>query len=105
MTAPNMRRRVDAAVRAADHLRPKDQAAVQLARALADAIDQAYSDDPGGAGYKKYLGWVSPNLTNVLRSLGLTPDGNRKAGVADEPKPVVSTLARLRAEREQHSAG
>lgn len=88
MPKPSMRARVDAAVRAADHLGPKDAGAVQLARTLAAAIDQAYAEDPDGPAYRKYIGWASPNLLNALRALGLTPDGADKAGARKGPKPV-----------------
>ena len=97
MPAPNMRRRVDAAIKASTHLHPKDQAAAQTLRALADALDSAYRDDNGGATYRKYAGWLSPNILNAMRALGLTPDSGKKAGWSPPRQP--NALDRLRAER------
>jgi hypothetical protein len=98
MPHPRMRAKIDAAVRDADHLGEKDAGAVALARALAAAIDESYVTDQGGVAYRKYLGWASPNLLNVLRSLGLTPDGSAKAG-ATRGRKTVSKLDELRASR------
>ena len=97
MAAPNMRRRVDAAVRAADHLTPEHAATIQVARALADAIDDAYRDDNGGATYRKYLGWISPNLTHALKALGLTVD----PATPKAKSLPTGRLAQLRAERDR----
>ena len=99
MPRPNMRRRVDAAIKAADHLHDKDAAAIQLLRALADALDAAYAEDNGGATYRKYAGWMSPHLMNAMKSLGLTADSGPKAGFVAPEKP--NALTELRARRFQ----
>ncbi len=91
------RSRVHAAVRAADHLTPEHAATIQVARALADAIDDAYRDDNGGATYRKYLGWISPNLTHALKSLGLTVD----PATPKAKSLPTGRLAQLRAERDR----
>ncbi|HRY08341.1 MAG: hypothetical protein H6526_00815 [Actinobacteria bacterium] len=102
MPRPNMRRRVDAAIKAADHLHDKDAAAIQLLRALADALDAAYDEDNGGSVYRKYAGWMSPHIMNAMRALGLTADSGPKAGFVAPEKP--NALTELRARRFQRHA-
>ena len=87
-------RRVSAAVAAADHLEPMDDAAVALAQRLALELDNMPDNAPG-----TNVKAISSALLSTLGALGLTPAGRRgvvtprEEDVDDDP---IDNLRRLR---------
>lgn len=68
---------VNESVDAADHLKPSDEAAVELARSFARIIDQAIdSGDPERIHQVSCV--AMPTLNKTLTSLGLNPEGRFK---------------------------
>ncbi len=94
MSASSLRASVDEAVAAMSWLRESDIAAVDLARAYADRIDEALEFGEGQEVTKAlYLG---PHLLNTLRALGGAPAERKALGFEEA---VVGKLAQLRAVR------
>lgn len=94
MKDDGLRASVEAAVAAMPWLHPSDIAAVDLARAYADRIDEALEFGEGQEVTKAlYLG---PHLLNTLRALGGAPAERKALGVEEA---VVGKLAQLRAVR------
>ena len=92
--AGSLRESVDEAVAAMPWLVDSDVAAVDLARAYADRIDEALAFAEGQEVTKAlYLG---PHLLNTLRALGGTPAERKALGVEEA---VGGRLAHLRAIR------
>ncbi|GAB6920557.1 hypothetical protein JCM9803A_10070 [Rhodococcus erythropolis] len=77
---------VNAAVRAADHLKDTEQyrASIEQARMLARVIDDAVAEGPDAAA-KATFGPV-PTLHKVLTGLGLTPEGAAKLNLQSAPE-------------------
>ena len=79
-----------------DELAPADAAMSELAVTLARRLDTA-----NAAGDEESISkalWLSPHLANVLKSLGVSPEGRKKAGMG-EPTPRTGALERLRQAR------
>ena len=91
-----VRRSIDALK---DELGPADDAMAELAVTLARRLDTA-NESGDQESISKAL-WLSPHLAGVLRSLGVSPEGRRKAAMGD-PRPRTGALERLRAARIEH---
>lgn len=93
---PNLRRSVDAAVKAAgDRLTPEDAATIAAARAYATVVDEVLQDPEVDGEAKTKALHAIPHLTNTLRMLGLNPIGRQeiaamkaKADAAKAPAPA-----------------
>lgn len=81
-----VRRSIDALK---DELGPADDGMAELAVTLARRLDTANASGDL---------WLSPHLANVLKSLGVSPEGRKKAAMGD-PRPRTGALERLRAAR------
>ena len=82
-----------------DELGPADDGMSELAITLARRLDAANAAGDEDSIAKAL--WLSPHLANVLKALGVSPEGRRKAGLGD-PKPRTGVLEQLRATRRAH---
>lgn len=123
-TLPNLRQAVDAALDAMPWLSRSDMAMADLARSLAEQIEQAQArvdllDDlltdardlstmkrleklEAMCDVTKTIGWLGPQLQGVLRDLGGAPAA-RRAMQGDQP--VGGRIAKLRADAAKASSG
>jgi hypothetical protein len=80
----------------------RDQAAVQLARRLAQLLDAARGTDEEAAVYSD----LGPKYLAALTALGLTLAGrNVKGGITSGPPASRTKLDQLRDKRERRAAG
>jgi hypothetical protein len=75
---------------------PADAGMVQLALTLARRFDHV--SETGDEEQIGKLMWLTPHLSNVLKALGISPEGRRKSGV-EIPTEEVDPIAELRAKR------
>lgn len=84
MAAVTVLTELNAAIRAAEHLRGKVEyrAAIEVARTLARQIDGVRGETPSTA--SRVTNVAIPTMHKVLTGLGLTPEGLARLAVGDD---------------------